>query len=101
MVVSFGRAKFKLDIDSIGMALEYCTGGICDDLSIIQLRGRVFRFSVASKHVGFLVYSLKLFACPVFKCLFHLWGNWSPYWQYEFKNWHKECDEEWILVSPN
>jgi hypothetical protein len=101
MVVSFGRAKFKLDETSAGLALKSCIGGLCHDLHVMHLGDRIFRFSVASKHAGFMVYSLKSFACPAFKCFFHLWGNGGPSWKYEFKLWQKECDEEWVLVSPN
>jgi hypothetical protein len=48
-----------------------------------------------------MVYSLRSFACPAFKCFFHLWGSGGPSWKHEFKLWQKECAEEWVLVSPN
>jgi hypothetical protein len=35
MAVSFGRAKFKLNPDTAGLALESCLGGTCDDLLVI------------------------------------------------------------------
>jgi hypothetical protein len=74
MVVSFGRAKFKLDTDTVGLALESCLGGICDDMLVIQLADRVFRFSVESRHVGFMIYAMKSFACDSFKC-FSIYGE--------------------------
>jgi hypothetical protein len=101
MTVSFGRAKFKLDRVSAGLALESCLGGLCDDMLVIQLADRVFRFSVASRHVGFMIYAMKYFTCASFKCFFHLWGNGGPSWKSEFRSWQKECNEEWTLVSPN
>jgi hypothetical protein len=101
MTVSFGRAKFKLDKIFVGLALESCLGGLCDDMLVIQLADRVFRFSVASRHVGFMIYAMKFFTCASFKCFFHLWGNGGPLWKSEFRSWQKECNEEWILVSPN
>ncbi|KAM0880622.1 hypothetical protein ACQ4PT_033457 [Festuca glaucescens] len=50
MVVSFGYSKFKLNEEAVGLALESCLGGLCDDLSVIQLTDRVFRFLVASRN---------------------------------------------------
>jgi hypothetical protein len=101
LVTSFGRAKFKLDEDSVSLALESCIGGLCDDLDVRQLGERVFRFSVNSKAVGFMVYALKSFACDAFKCYFHLWGNAGLAWQREFVSWQSECQQEWTLISPN
>jgi hypothetical protein len=91
MTVLFGRAKFKLDCDSVSIALESCIGGLCDDLFVIQLGDRVFRFSVNSKAVGFMVYDLKCFSSDSFKCYFHLWGNGGPAWKREFVSWQREC----------
>ncbi|KAM0871397.1 hypothetical protein ACQ4PT_039415 [Festuca glaucescens] len=101
LVVSFGRSKFKLDEFSVSLALESCIGGLADDLSVLQLDERVFRFSVSSKQVGFLIYSLKSVACTAFKCYFHLWCGGGPFWRREFDLWQKECNAEWVLVSPN
>ncbi|KAM0856737.1 hypothetical protein ACQ4PT_048926 [Festuca glaucescens] len=101
LVVSFGRAVFKLNEDMVGIALESCIGGNCDDLSVIQLNERVYRFSISSKSVGFMINALRSFSCSSFKCYFHLWGNGGPAWFREFSMWQSECDAEWILVSPN
>jgi hypothetical protein len=38
MVVSFGRSSFRLDDDSVSLALEAYTGGYCDDLNVSILR---------------------------------------------------------------
>jgi hypothetical protein len=101
LVVSFGRATFKLHEDAVGIALESCIGGNCDDLAVKFLNDRVFRFSVSSKAVGFMVNALRSFSCSSFKCYFHLWSNGGPYWHKEFLQWQADCDKEWILVSPN
>jgi hypothetical protein len=101
MAVSFGRAKFKLDVDTVSLALESCLGGSSEDLTVVHLRERVFHFSLASKQVGFLVSSVKSFSCSAFKCYFHLWGNGGPHWRSEFRSWQMQCNEEWTLVSPN
>jgi hypothetical protein len=101
MVVSFGRAKFKLTEVTVGLALESCLGGLSMDFSVLQLYDRVFRFSVASRHVGFMVYSIRKFSTEQFKCYFHLWGFGGPNWRKEFASWQQECNEEWTLVSPN
>ncbi|KAM0885808.1 hypothetical protein ACQ4PT_030071 [Festuca glaucescens] len=101
LVVSFGRAVFKLNEDMVGISLESCIGGNCDDLSMKHLNERVYRFSVSSKSVGFMINALRSFSCSSFKCYFHLWGNGGPAWFREFSLWQSECDKEWILVSPN
>jgi hypothetical protein len=101
LVVSFGRANFKLTEAMAGIALESCIGGIAEDMAVKCLNERVFRFSVASKAVGFMIFNLRFFSCPSFKCFFHLWSNGGPSWYKEFSKWQFECDKEWVLVSPN
>ncbi|KAM0827957.1 hypothetical protein ACQ4PT_067858 [Festuca glaucescens] len=49
MVVSFGRASFKLDESSVGIALEAATGGFSGDLKVSLLRDRVFTLCVSTK----------------------------------------------------
>jgi hypothetical protein len=87
MVVSFGRAKFKLSEDSVGIALEASIGALCDDFIVTQLSDRVFRFSVNARRVGFMVHDLRSFSCVQFKCYFHLWGHGGPNWIREFALW--------------
>ncbi|KQJ97888.1 hypothetical protein BRADI_3g33962v3, partial [Brachypodium distachyon] len=89
LAVSFGRAKFRLDVDSVGLALECCLGGLYDEFSVVHLRDRVFRFSVSTKSVGFMIHNLHKFSCAQFKCFFHLWGNGVPHWNSEFKAWQR------------
>jgi hypothetical protein len=100
MVVSFGRSRFRLSEDSVGLALESALGGFCDNFKVSALSERVFSFCVSSKKIGFQILKLRKFACPQFKCFFHLWGRGGPNWKREFKWWQSECDEEWSLVNP-
>jgi hypothetical protein len=101
MVVSFGRASFKLEDDSVGIALEAVLGGFCGQLKASLIRYRVFSFCVSCKDVGFHILKLRKFSCEKFKCFFHLWGRGGPNWKWEFQRWQKECDEEWTMVSPS
>ena len=78
MVVSFSRHNFCLDDDSVAAALESAIGGSAIDLSVQLIKDKVFSFIVSCKRVGLLVLHLQSFACPQFKCFFHLWGNGGP-----------------------
>lgn len=87
LVVSFARSSFPLSVDNVGHALRACIG--CDPLAsnVIHLRGSVYRFSVASKAIGFLIYNLRSFTCDLFRYHFHLWVSVAlhghvnmPYW---------------------
>jgi hypothetical protein len=101
MVVSFGRAAFRLDDESVAIALELVIGGHADKLKVSALSDRVFSFCVSSKQVGFHILKLRMYRCLNFKCFFHLWGRGEPNWAREFECWQRECQSEWILVSPN
>jgi hypothetical protein len=101
LVVSFGRANFHLSEDSAGIALEAAIGGFCGSLKVSILRERVFSFVVSSKQVGFHILNLRSYACPQFKCYFHLWGQGGLNWMREFKFWQQECRQEWTLASPS
>lgn len=68
LVVSFGRSSFPLSIENVGHALHACLGGDPIGFHVSHIRGSVFKFSVASKAVGFLVYNLRSFSCPSFRC---------------------------------
>jgi hypothetical protein len=98
LVVSFGRASFRLDEDRVAIALESVIGGFCGDLNIKIIQNRVFSFSVSCKSVGFMVVGLRDFVCPQFKCFFHLWGFGGPNWRREFLFWQRECAGEWIIA---
>jgi hypothetical protein len=84
MVVSFGRATFKMEEDTISIALEAVLGGHCGDFKVPHINNRVFSFCVASKVVGFHILRLRNFSCKQFKCSFHLWGRGGPNWIRKF-----------------
>ena len=100
LIVSFSRHAFRLSEDSVAAALEAALGGSAIDLRVSHVKDKVFSFQVSCMQVGFIIMDLRSFACDLFKCYFHLWGNGGPNWVRELKIWHKECDAEWILISP-
>ena len=100
LVVSFSRHAFRLSEDSVAAVLEAVIGGSAIDLHVDHIKDKVYSFHVSCKQVGFLIMDLRSYACDLFKCYFHLWGNGGPNWIRELRIWRKECDAEWILVSP-
>lgn len=80
LVASFGRCKFRLSPISVGLILQATIGGVARDFDVVQLSCRFFRFSVASKAVGFHVFRLASLDCSCYKIYFHLWGNGGPRW---------------------
>jgi hypothetical protein len=101
MVVSLGRAAFRLSEESVGIALEAAIGGYCGSLKVSYVANRVYSFVVSSKPVGFEILSHRSYSCKQFKCYFHLWGRGGPNWELEFNLWQRECNMEWTLVSPS
>jgi hypothetical protein len=93
LVVSFGRSVFRLSPINASLALLACLGGAYDSLGVTHLYGRVFRFSVISKAVGFLIQRKFSYECD------HLWGAGGPNWVREESAWIKESDREWNFVS--
>jgi hypothetical protein len=66
MVVSFGRSRFKLVEDNVGIALEAAVGGYCGEIKVSLIRDRVFSFCVANKSVDFFCGKTSLLLlCPV------------------------------------
>jgi hypothetical protein len=78
LVVSFGRASFKLNIHTVGLALQSCFGGLASKFHVKFLSERVFRFLVASRSVGFEMYNTDKFSESEFEFFIHLWGNGGP-----------------------
>jgi hypothetical protein len=78
LVVSFGRASFRMAEETVALALEAALGGFCGSLNVVQLRDRVFSFRVASKAVGFYIVQKRIFTSEKFKCYFHLWSEGGP-----------------------
>lgn len=61
LVASFGRSAIRLDVNSVGLILQSCLGGIDVDFCVKHLSGMLFQFKVSTKDVGFLIYRLKYF----------------------------------------
>ncbi|KAE8773143.1 hypothetical protein D1007_54747 [Hordeum vulgare] len=101
MVVSFGRHVFRLSEDTVAAALESVIGGSAIEFRVSQVTDSVFSFKVSCMQVGFHILDLRSFKCSSFKCFFHLWGHGGPNWRREFSLWKKQCDAEWIIVSPS
>jgi hypothetical protein len=99
LVVSFSRSTFCLDLDHVCIAIQSCLGGYDNDLCITHIRDRVFKFSVVSKAVGFMINNLISYSCPSFICYFHLWGSGAPNWQREHTDWLHEQSLDWHNVS--
>ena len=59
-------------------ALEAAIGGSAIDLHVDHINDKVYSFQVSCKQVGFIIMGLRSFACDLFKCYFHLWGNGGP-----------------------
>ena len=57
MVVSFCRASFKLDVHTVSVSLLAMFGGYAQVFRVRFLRDRLYKFSVASKSVGFEIYN--------------------------------------------
>ncbi|KAM0886010.1 hypothetical protein ACQ4PT_029953 [Festuca glaucescens] len=93
-------SSFRLDENSVGIALESAIGDHGGRMKVSALGDRVFSFYVSSKHVGFHILKLRMYRCLKFKCFFHLWGHGGPNWVREFASWQRECQSEWTLVSP-
>ena len=72
LVASFGRCKFKLCCESVGVILQATLGGLASDFRVSQLGDRVFRFVVSTRAVGFYVRDLQSFECKLYKVSFHL-----------------------------
>lgn len=101
LVASFSRSTIRLDVNSVGLLLQSCLGGIDLDFRVQHLSGWMFHFTVCSKDVGFLIYPLDSFACKSFEVFFSLWGSGGPNWRKNYDTWIKEQDAEWTTVHRN
>jgi hypothetical protein len=99
LVAAFGRSNFKLDNHTVSLSLQSCFGGSAVLFQVVNLRERVFRFSVSSRSVGFEIYNSGKFIEKDFDLSIFLWGNGGPNWLFEEKKYYKELDEEWTTVS--
>jgi hypothetical protein len=99
LVISFGRSKFKLDIHTVSIVLQACFGGIASRFHVKLLRDRTFRFSVASRLVGFHIYNIGKFSDKDFEFSINLWGEGGPNWKFEESKFYIEQDKEWTQVK--
>jgi hypothetical protein len=74
LVAAFGRANFKLDVHTVSVALQVCFGGKASQFQVSLLRGRVFKFVVASRSIGFEIYNSGKISEKDFDIHFLLWG---------------------------
>lgn len=99
LVASFGRSAVRLNVDSVGLILQTCLGGVAKDFQVIHLSGWMYRFSISCKEVGFLIYKLRSFICKLFAIFFFLWGGDGPNWKRELDLSNQEQEAEWTTVG--
>ncbi|TVT99435.1 hypothetical protein EJB05_55207, partial [Eragrostis curvula] len=99
LLATFRRFTFRLTEDSVSLALQSCLGGFAAGFHVKFLSDRHFRFSVASKAVGFHVYDLKRFIGSTFDVYFHLWNDGVAHWERDKRIWEEEQAKEWTLVT--
>ena len=80
MVVSFCRAMFKLDPHTVSVSLHALFGGYAQGFRVRHLKDRSFKFSVASKSVGFEIYNAGKVVEKEFEMVFNLWNFGGPDW---------------------
>lgn len=101
MVVSFNRHSFRLNEDSVAATWKQL-------LVVMRLIYWSHALRTWSSHSMFrasrLVLSFLIFGLTLARnsnVFFHLWGQGGPNWVHEFAIWKKECDVEWIIISPS
>ncbi|TVU17546.1 hypothetical protein EJB05_33589, partial [Eragrostis curvula] len=99
LLATFRRYTFRLTEDSVSLALQSCLGGSAAGFHVKFLSDRHFRFSVASKAVGFHVYNLRRFIGSTFDVYFHLWNDGVAHWERDKRIWEEEQAKEWTLVT--
>ncbi|KAK3155897.1 hypothetical protein QOZ80_2AG0100020 [Eleusine coracana subsp. coracana] len=99
MLAVFRRYTFRLDEDTVSNALHSVLGGTLSSFHVRFASERHFRFSVASKAVGMLVYALRRVITNHFDVYFHLWRDGDSNWEKDKSSWEKSQDEEWTLVQ--
>ena len=96
--VSFSSASFPLSVESVGLALQSCIGGISDGFNVIRLGVRHFRFSVASNRVGHFIFGLRDRIWPDFICHFHLHRGVVS--QPRIQSWYADTELNGLASSP-
>ena len=90
LLASFRCYTFRLTEESVGLALQSCLGGSAPGFHVSYQSQNHFRFSVANKNVGMLVYKIRRFIGASFDVYFHLWNNGVPHWEREKILWEEE-----------
>jgi hypothetical protein len=98
LLAVFRRSSFRLTEESVGTALHSVIGGSPEGFHIACVKPCQFRFSVASKAVGFLIRALKRVTTKNFDVYFHLWRDGGANWQWELSAWEEE-EHRWTLVT--
>jgi hypothetical protein len=85
----------------VATILQSVIGGSAELFRVLPLGGRVFRFSVSSRVVGFHIYGLRSFDCSSFKVFFNLWHGGGPNYIAEFRRWEAEEQAKWTTVQKH
>lgn len=103
LVAPFGRCKFKLSPESVGLILQTTIGGFAAFFKVSALSDRVFKFSVASKKVGLIIRRLISYECTAYKVFFLLWGGGGPNWRdrEEFDRFEQEEQTSWSMAPSS
>src|SRR4051812_43939466 len=96
--VSFSSASFPLSVESVGLALQSCIGGIRAGFNVVRLGARHFRFSVASNRVGHFIFVLRDRIWTNFICHFHLHRGILSQPRVLF--WHADTELNGLASSP-
>ena len=96
--VSFSSASFPLSVDSVGLALQSCIGGLGAGFNVVRLGDRHFRFSVASNRVGHFIFGLRDRIWPNFICHFHLHRGMNK--RPRIQSWHTDTELTGLASSP-
>ena len=75
LVVSFSSTSFPLSVESVGLVLQCCIGGLASGFKVESIGARNFWFSVASHKVGHFIYALRDRVWPDFTCHFGLFKH--------------------------
>ena len=99
LVVSFCRSRFRRDCHTVSITLQSCFGGYPQGFRVHHLKDRSFKFSAASKAVGFEIYNHGRVVEKDFELVFNLWGFGGPNWFHEEQLFYREEESSWTLVT--
>jgi hypothetical protein len=72
LLVSFSRNRFRLTEESVNICLQSILGGQASDFRPFLMEDQIFKFSVSSKKVAFMVLALSPVVEDLFKLAFFL-----------------------------